>query len=179
MNKSIILTIIIAVLGLTSYSQEISQQGFNSGSGEATSVFGENIQFTIGQAYVTNTLTENNADYVTQGFEQPSFKGIEALLSPAFPNLELVKMDVFPNPAVDYTDLVLNLIDDNGAKVALVDMWGQVVKSQDFNVSQGQQKLHFSFGYLAAGVYTVKVSANTRVYAKKLLVSGTGSANAL
>jgi hypothetical protein len=58
-------------------------------------------------------------------------------------------------------------------------MWGQVVKAQDFNVSQGQQKLHFSFGYLAAGVYTIKVSANTRVYAKKLLVSGAGSSSTL
>jgi hypothetical protein len=177
MNKSIILTIIIAALGLTSYSQSIEKQACTSGNGLATSVFGEIVQYTIGQAYNTDMLTANNTSYITQGFEQPTFSGNQALLSPAFPNLELAKMNVYPNPAVNYTDLVLKLIDDNGAKATIIDMLGQTVKAQDFNVSQGQQKLHFSFGSLAAGVYTIKVVANSRVYVKKLLISGLGGSS--
>ena len=173
MKKLIIFSILVLSLGYKSYSQVISHSVLSSGNGEFTSVLGENITFTIGQAFYTNTLSDNNGTYLTQGFEQPLNQN-EALLSPAFPDLELVKMDVYPNPAVDYTDLELNMIDNNGAKVAIVDMWGQAVKTQNFNVEKGHQKLHFTFGSLAAGVYTIKVNANQRVYAKKLIVNTVG-----
>ena len=173
MNKLILFSILIFSLGFNTYSQEISRSVLSSGNGEFTSVLGENIQFTIGQSFLTNVLTDNNGSFLTQGFEQPSNIN-EALLSSEFPNLELVKMDVYPNPAVDYTDLELNMIDNNGAKVAIVDMWGQAVKTQNFNVEKGQQKLHFTFGSLAAGVYTIKVNANQRVYAKKIIVNTVG-----
>ena len=173
MKKLILLSILVLILGFNIYSQEISHQAITSGKGEFTSVLGYNIQFTIGQSFYTHTLSDNNGTYLTQGFEQPSNIN-EALLSPEFPDLELVKMYVYPNPAVDYTDLELNMIDNNGAKVAIINIWGQAVKTQNFNVEKGQQKLHFTFGSLAAGVYTIKVNANQRVYAKKIIVNTLG-----
>ena len=174
MKKLILFSILVLSLGFKSYSQEISHSVLSSGNGEFTSVLGENIQFTIGQSFLTHTLSDNNGNFLTQGFEQPTNNNKAVLLSPEFPDLELVKMDVYPNPAVDYTDLELNMIDNNGAKVAIVDMWGQAVKTQNFNVDKGHQKLHFTFGSLAAGVYTLKVNANQRVYAKKLIVNTVG-----
>lgn len=174
MKKLILFSILVLSLGFKSYSQEISQSVLSSGNGEFTSVLGEKIQFTVGQSFYTHTLSDNNGTFLTQGFEQPTNSSKAALLSPEFPDLELVKMDVYPNPAVDYTDLELNMIDNNGAKVAIVDMWGQAVKTQNFNVEKGHQKLHFIFGSLAAGVYTIKVNANQRVYAKKLIVNTVG-----
>ena len=174
MKKLILFSILLCSLGFNTYSQEISRSVLSSGNGEFTSALGENIQFTIGQSFLTNVLTDNNGSFLTQGFEQPTNNNNSGLLSPEFPDLELVKMDVYPNPAVDYTDLELNMIDNNGAKVAIVDMWGQAVKTQNFNVEKGQQKLHFTFGSLAAGVYTIKVNANQRVYAKKIIVNTVG-----
>jgi hypothetical protein len=174
MKKVVLFSILVLSLGFTSYSQQISQNVLSSGGGEFTSVLGENVSFTIGQAFYTETLNDNKGNFLTQGFEQPTNSNNAALLSPAFPDLELTKMDVYPNPAVDYTDLELNMIDNNGAKVALIDMWGQAVKTQNFNIEKGQQKLHFTFGSLAPGVYTVKVNANQRVYAKKLIVNTVG-----
>lgn len=179
MKKLFLFSILILSLGLKSFSQQIAQYALSSGGGEFTSVYGVNVQFTIGQSFMTNTLSdEGNSTYLTQGYQQPSVKGND-LSSSEFPDLELTKMDVYPNPAVDYTDLVLNMINDNGAKVAIVDMWGRIIKSQDFNVDKGHQKLHFTFGSLSAGVYTLKVNANERVYAKKLLISGTGASSTL
>ena len=174
MKKLILFSILVLSLGIRLHSQEISHSVLSSGNGEFTSVLGENIQFTIGQSFYTHTLSDNNGTFLTQGFEQPTNSNNAALISPEFPDLELVKMDVYPNPAVDYTDLELNMIDNNGAKVAIVDMWGQAVKTQNFNVDKGHQKLHFTFGSLAAGVYTLKVNANQRVYAKKLIVNTVG-----
>lgn len=174
MKKLILFSILVLSLGFKSYSQQISQSVCSSGSGEFTSVLGENVTFTIGQSFYTHTLTDNVGTYLTQGFEQPSDNIDKALLSPAFPDLELVKMEAFPNPAVDYTDLVLNMIDNNGAKVAIIDMWGQPLKTQDFKVETGRQKLHFTFGSVAPGVYTIKVNANQTVYTKKLMVNSVG-----
>ena len=174
MKKLILFSILLLSLGFNTYSQEISKSVFSSGNGEFTSVLGVNIQFTIGQSFLTNVLSDNKGSFLTQGFEQPTNSNNAGLLSPEFPDLELVKMDVYPNPASDYTDLELNMIDNNGAKVAIIDMFGQSVKTQNFNVEKGQQKLHFAFGSLAAGVYTVKVNANQRVYAKKLIVNTVG-----
>lgn len=174
MKKLILFSILGLALTFSASAQSISQYAFNSGSGEATSVLGENVQFTIGQAFITNTLTDNNATYITQGFEQPSSKNF-VTARPEFEGLELVKLVAYPNPAVDYTDLVLNLIDKDGAKVTMVDMWGQNVKSEDFRVDEGQQKLHFKFGALAVGMYTINVVANKTAYSKKIMINGGGT----
>lgn len=176
MKISILFSILFLGFGFNSFSQQTVQSALVSGGGDFTSAIGENIQFTIGQPYSAATLTDANNYSLTQGFQQPSFKGQDVL----FPDLALVsKMDVYPNPAVDYTDLELNFINNDGAKVAIVDMWGQVVKTQDFNVDKGQQKLRFSFGSLSAGVYTIKVIANKTIYAKKLLINTSGNASNL
>lgn len=176
MRKFILFSILILSLGLKSYSQQISQSVMSSGGGDFTSVYVENVQFTVGQPYVTNPLTDGKNTWLTQGYQQPSMKG-QDIISPEFPDLELVKLDLYPNPAINYTDLILNLINDDGAKVSLIDMWGQVLKSEDFKVLKGHQKMHFAFGSVAAGIYTIKINANERVYARKLLVNVSGTGN--
>jgi len=179
MKKLILFSILVLSLGFKSYSQQISQSVFSSGSGEFTSVLGEHVSFTLGQSFYAETLSDSKGNFLTQGFEQPTPTNNAALLSPEFPDLELVKMDVYPNPAVDYTDLELNIIDNNGAKVTLFDMWGKAVKTQEFRSEKVNHKLHFTFGHLVPGVYTVKVNANQRVYAKKLIVNTVGYSSTL
>lgn len=166
MKKFIIFSIFFLAFGLKLFSQQISRYALSSGGGDFTSIDKQNIQFTIGQSYNTYTLTDNNTNFLTQGYQQPSFN-IGGLL----PDLDSVsKIDVYPNPAFDYTNLELNLIDDDGATVSLFDMWGQVIKSQNYVVGKGFQKLQFRFGFVAIGIYTLKVNANKKVYVRKLLV---------
>ena len=168
MKKAIIFTIFTLAIGFTAYSQGMEKQSVTSGHGMSISNAGETVQFTIGQAYVTNTLTTDRVSFLTPGFEQPTYKSLAELLNAA---LELVKMEIYPNPAVDHITLAITLLDDHGAQGSIINMWGQVLKVQDFKSPQGDQKLAFNFGTLAIGVYTVKVLANGRVYAKKLLIS--------
>lgn len=156
-------------------AQQIDRFVFSSGNGSGTNAYGESVHFTIGQAFFTETLSNNKSEVITPGFEQPRIFDNLFLASESFKDLSLLKLDVYPNPAVDYTELELNLIDHDGAKVALIDTWGQVVKIQDFQVPAGNQKLHFNLGTLADGVYTISVKANKRSYAKKLIVSNTRS----
>lgn len=174
--KTIITTAVLTlIIGFNLFSQSIDRSAITSGAGEATSVFGETIQFTIGQAYMTNTLTQNGSSYVTQGFQQPSNYNDASVNAPVYAESDLNRIQAFPNPAVYFTNVVLSLIDDDGVNISIIDMWGQPLKSQDYSVVQGKHELKFTFGYVPAGMYSLKVLANKKVYTKKLLVAGTES----
>ncbi len=175
MKTIILLSFLIAGFGLNSYSQTVERLAITSGGGSATSALGETIQFTIGQSYFTQTLTDGNSNYLTQGFEQPVNRNYASIDAPAYADVYSNKIEAYPNPAVNYVDIVLSLIDDDGAKISILDMWGQPLKKEDFSVTQGKQQLHFVFGNVPAALYTLKVEANKKVYSKKLLVAGTSS----
>ena len=172
MKTIILTTVLIATLSFSLFAQSIERSAITSGGGEATSVFGETVQFSIGQAFMTNTLTQNGSNYVTQGFQQPSSYNYASINAPVYVESDLNKIQAFPNPAVNYTNVILSLIDDDGAKISIIDMWGQPLKSQDYSVTQGRHELKFTFGYVPAGVYSLKVIANKKVYTKKLLIAG-------
>ncbi len=171
--KTIILTAVLVVtLGLNLFAQSIERSAITSGAGEATSVFGETVQFSIGQAYMTNTLTQNGSNYLTQGFQQPSNYNYVAVDAPVYAAASLYKVQAYPNPAVNYTNISVDLINDEGARVSIIDTWGQELKAQDYKVTQGKQDLKFTFGNVPSGYYTIKVFANKKVYASKLIVDG-------
>nr|WP_294901310.1 T9SS type A sorting domain-containing protein [uncultured Pedobacter sp.] len=171
--RTIILTAILAAtLSLGLSAQSIERSAITSGAGEATSVFGETVQFSIGQAYMTNTLTQNGSNYVTQGFQQPSNYNYVAVSTPVYAESDVNTIKAFPNPAVNYTSIAVNTINDDGVKVSIIDTWGQELKSEDFKVTQGRHELKFTFGNVPTGYYTIKVFANKKIYNSKLLVTG-------
>ena len=161
MKKTIIFMLIIFAGCFKATCQSIDKQTLSSGNGLVISGFGESVQYIIGQAYQTNTL-ENNTYALTQGFLQPAFS--------LYPSLELGQIEIYPNPAIDYVNVSLNLLDNQGAQGSIINIWGQVLVTQNFNVAEGNQKLYFPFGNLAAGVYMVKVIANGNTYVKKLMI---------
>lgn len=179
MKTLILIAVLIASLGFTTMAQSIERFAITSGAGEATSTFGENVQFTIGQSYMTNTLTQNGSNYITQGFQQPSTFNYVTKDVTEFADNTLNKINTYPNPAVDYTNVAISLIDNDGVSISIIDMWGQPLKSSEYNVTQGEQVLKFKFGYVPAGVYSLKVVANKKVYTKKLLIAGTESTSSL
>lgn len=171
--KTIILAIVlVATLGFNLSAQSIDRSAITSGQGEGRSAFGETIQFSIGQAYVTNTLTQNGSYYVTQGFQQPSLFNYVSINTPVYAESDVNTVVAYPNPAVNYTNVAVNLINDDGARVSIIDTWGQELKSQDYNVTQGKHSLKFTFGNIPTSYYTIKVYANKKIYTNKLLVDG-------
>ncbi|MFC5284153.1 T9SS type A sorting domain-containing protein [Pedobacter alpinus] len=172
MKTLILISVLVASLGFSTMAQTIERFAITSGGGEATSTFGENVQFTIGQAYSTNTLTQNGSNYLTQGFQQPNHFNYVTREITEFADNSLNKINAYPNPAVNYTNVAISLIDDDGVSISIIDMWGQPLTSSNYSVTQGKQVLKFTFGYVPAGVYSLKVIANKKVYTKKLLIAG-------
>src|SRR5690606_15544813 len=133
MRTIILTTILVATLSFNLFAQSIERSAITSGAGEATSAYGETIQFSIGQAFMTNTLTQNGSNYVTQGFQQPSSYNYVSINTPVYAESDVNTIKAFPNPAVNYTSVAVNLINDDGVKVSIIDTWGQELKSQDYN----------------------------------------------
>lgn len=162
MKEIIFFTLIALISCFNATCQTIEKQTLSSGNGLVISDFGESVQYVIGQSYQTNTLSNSN-NYVTQGFLQPSFDN--------YTDLEQIHLDIYPNPAINYINLSIYLSDDKGAQGSIINLWGQVLATQSFDVPQGEQKLYFALGNLAPGLYMVKLIANGKIYVKKLLIN--------
>lgn len=167
MKKILLVLTINLAITFTTFGQTLDRETLTSGNGSETSELGESVQYTIGQAYQTTTIIDGSFA-LTPGFQQPAFSSFLELINP---NLEGSKIGIYPNPAINYVNLELNLLDDKGVKCSIINIWGQVIGTQNYNVPEGEQKLVFSFGYhLPPGIYTIKVIANGNTYVKKLLI---------
>ena len=177
MKRIILLSVLTLGLTINSIAQSLERVVISSGNGEANSAINETIQFTIGQPFFTGTLTNNSGVYLTQGFVQPTSTNKEINNPSNFiePEIEYNALKTFPNPAVDFTNIELSLIDNDGAKISIIDMWGQPLRSEEFSATQGKNIFKFTFGTVPAGVYTISVFANQKYYNKKLLIAGTSA----
>ena len=181
MKRLILLSVLTLGLAINTIAQSLERVVISSGSGEATSVINESVQFTIGQPFFTTTLTNNAGTFLTQGFEQPTNSNNLSNDPFNFSSPEVVynPINAFPNPAVDFTNVELSLIDNDGAKISIVDMWGQPLRSEEFTATQGKNVFKFVFGKVPAGMYTISIYANKKYYHKKLLIAGTRAELAL
>jgi hypothetical protein len=175
MKRIILLSVLTLGLAINSIAQSLERVVISSGNGSATSAINESVEFTIGQPFFTGTLTNNTGTYLTQGFVQPTNTNNEINNPSNFlePEIEFNALKTFPNPAVDFTNIELSLIDNDGAKISIIDMWGQPLNIQEYTASQGKNVFKFVFGNVPAGIYTISVYANKKLYNKKLLVAGT------
>lgn len=65
---------------------------------------------------------------------------------------------VFPNPAKGHVSVVLTADDSRKVTVALHDMYGRLVKSDEFMAAPGENKRELSLDQVAAGIYNVRLS---------------------
>jgi hypothetical protein len=175
MKRITLLSVLTLGMAINSIAQSLERIVISSGCGEATSSTNEFVQFTIGQSFFTETLSDNKGNFLTQGFEQPSNSNNERNVPSTFiqPDVEYNTLGLYPNPAVDFTNVTLNLIDDDNAKISILDMWGQPLRQEDFKATQGKNVFKFVFNKVPAGMYTISVYANRKYYYRKLLIVGT------
>lgn len=78
-------------------------------------------------------------------------------------------VDVYPNPAADYVNVNLNLVNTSGVVTyEIADMTGKVVYSERRNnLKSGMNRI--SLHGLATGAYILKISTDSGVYSEKLL----------
>ena len=78
-------------------------------------------------------------------------------------------VDVYPNPAADFVNVNLNLVNTSSVVTyEIADMTGKVVYSERRNnMKSGMNRI--SLNGLATGAYILKISTDSGVYSEKLL----------
>lgn len=80
------------------------------------------------------------------------------------------QIKIYPNPANNYTNVLLNLQEPNQVQLKLIDITGKEIISKNYGVLSGAQQLVVPTSNLESGLYFVKLSLNSSVSTKRLVV---------
>jgi hypothetical protein len=79
------------------------------------------------------------------------------------------EISVFPNPASDIVAVQSDGITTSSLKVELFDMSGRLIQTS--SIFQGSPIAYFDTRNLFSGEYIIKVSSETELYIKKLVIT--------
>jgi hypothetical protein len=80
-------------------------------------------------------------------------------------------MVLYPNPATDFAQLEINLVNSGNYSVEIFDMLGQVTFNQSYSALSGKNIINVPVSDLKAGVYMVKVNVGGSVLNSRLVVN--------
>ena len=80
-------------------------------------------------------------------------------------------MNLYPNPAADYTTLEFELLNDTKMSFEISDVTGKVVYSEALsNLSKGKHSINIDTQTFSEGVYFLNVRTGNNVTSKKLVI---------
>ena len=78
---------------------------------------------------------------------------------------------VYPNPSTNFTNVNFNLINSSKVSVKLLNVLGQNMFSENYNMSAGLQNIKIDVENLINGVYFLEVNINGEVTSQKITVT--------
>ena len=150
--KKIYLLMIAISMGGFLFSQSISRSVIAS-AGDYFANGSVSVSWTLGDL-ATETLSSGSL-VLTQGFQQPdTIKGTNSVV-PDFPS-QGFSIKVYPNPATDYLNVVLQGNDDADLQLQFFDAIGR--RLQVSTVYAGSNEATLDIAGYRAGIYFLKVS---------------------
>jgi len=80
------------------------------------------------------------------------------------------QIQMYPNPAETYTNVVLNLKEQQNVQLNLVDITGKVLRSKNYGILSGGQQLQIPTASLESGIYFVQITLGTTTSSLRLIV---------
>lgn len=147
------------LIALNSNSQQIIRSTLSS-FGSSMTKDGITLKQTIGQPSNTTTITSDFGT-IRQGFQQPiDQKSIEQARKP-------INFSVYPNPAVSFTNLVVDEdIEDYTIIIERID--GGII-SKHSNVSDKKRRIDLTL--YPSSVYIIRILCGDRIGVKKVVVA--------
>ena len=132
----------------------------NGGSGLIGNLF---IQYTVGEPAVTTLAAGNKM--LTQGFQQPLD------VPPLKPGADPIQNYIlYPNPAVHTVKLQFDLLTEGAVMLNLINTAGQQMFRLFQHYGPGRVIIPITVSRLAAGIYTVMLNINGKVFFEKLII---------
>jgi hypothetical protein len=114
---------------------------------------------------IDNAGTATLAEAIANGFENgTTVAAVEDMLAPD----SQIKM--FPNPANEYTNVVVNLKGNSEVALQIMDISGKVVAERNYGELSGTQELGISTANFNSGIYFVAVKIGSQSSLMKLIV---------
>lgn len=79
-------------------------------------------------------------------------------------------LSVFPNPASNYVDLLVNSADNAISKVIIRDLTNRVIKTMPFTITSGSNQMRIDLSGIAKGTYLITVDSPEFKSLKKLVI---------
>ena len=80
------------------------------------------------------------------------------------------KINMYPNPADDYTNVIVNLEKSENVQLKLIDLTGKVITSRNYGNLSGAQQLTIPTASLEAGIYFVQVQIANEMKSLRLVI---------
>jgi Secretion system C-terminal sorting domain len=143
------------------HAQSLSPQVINTGG--LPSMSGTvSLDYSIGeQASITQYNASSNVK-LTAGFLQ-TFTTLVTGLIPS-PSQEEVALQLFPNPASDYTTVKGAVSKPGYLEFQLIDLQGRVLESVSPTYYQNRVEKEFSISSLGAGLYLIRLTYSSDGY---------------
>ncbi len=149
----LLLYLIVNAGGL--YAQSITPQVINAG-GMPSKSGTSSLDYSIGeQASITQYTASPNVN-LTAGFLQTFTTLVTGLITS--PRQEEVALQLFPNPASDYTTVKGAVSKPGYLEFQLIDIQGRVLESVPPTYYQNRVEKEFSISNLAAGLYFIRLT---------------------
>ncbi len=84
---------------------------------------------------------------------------------------DVSNISIFPNPATDITNFVIELKENTDVEIQLFDLQGRMIKTFKYNnLPKGKTTKQFNCSDLRAGIYIINMRANNETYNTRLIV---------
>ncbi|GAA0539183.1 T9SS type A sorting domain-containing protein [Chitinophaga japonensis] len=120
------------------------------------------IQYTIGEPVVATFSAGNSM--LTQGFQQPELPPLPPGKDP------IINYILYPNPASTTVKVQFELLTPGAVLFRLVNSAGQQMFQQFRHYGPGQVIIPIPVNRFAAGIYTVMLNINGKVFFEKLII---------
>jgi hypothetical protein len=135
--KKLLLVVVACLFAVTAFSQSISSSVVATAGGYSTAG-GLSLSWTLGEL-ATETLTSTNL-ILTQGFQQ----GYYEITSIDDPLSKLIDLKVFPNPAIDYINILIEDVDVKNVKIELYNLEGKLIYNEQWENSGSAHQLQLN-----------------------------------
>jgi hypothetical protein len=139
---------------------------------EVTDSYGDGFDPDYGNGFVevwsngvkvgsVGSTTDFSSDFESDAFQLDAVAGIQEMLN--------TSLNVFPNPASDVVNVTFEA-DNADYTIAIVDLQGRVMTSQELTSLNGSQSIALPVNNLAKGSYIVTISSNGVSTSKNVVI---------
>ena len=114
----------------------------------------------------TETISPNYASGSYYRLTQVDFNGTSKTFDPIFVNCEQSlsnEVSIMPNPAIDYANVTITASETMEIDMHLFSSTGQILFSQNINVTTGANVIKIDVSALTSGAYHLNLSNNKKI----------------